>query len=121
MTVSNCTFGSGHGVSIGSNIATQFVGDVRGVHDLLVNNCTFTGTEYGIHMKSDRDRGGTVQNARYLDLTMSNVNFPIAIYANYNTIQTPKSVINFTPANAATNGPATSGRHDAVLAKHHHQ
>ena len=105
MTVSNCTFGSGHGVSIGSLIATQFVGDVRGVHDLLVSSCTFTGTEYGIHMKSDRDRGGTVQNARYLDLTMSNVNFPIAIYAYYNTIQTPKTTINFTPTDAATNGP----------------
>ena len=105
MTVSNCTFGAGHGVSIGSLIATQFVGDVRGVHDLVVSNCTFNGTEYGIHMKSDRDRGGTVQNARYLDLTMSNVVFPIAIYANYNTIGTPKSVINFTPENAATNGP----------------
>jgi polygalacturonase len=105
MTVSNCTFGSGHGVSVGSLIATQFVGDVRGVHDLLVNNCTFNGTEYGIHMKSDRDRGGTVQNARYLDLTMSNVNFPIAIYAYYNTIGTPKTTLNFTPEGAATNGP----------------
>ena len=106
VTISNCFFGSGHGLSIGSLIATQFVGDVRGVHDLLVSNCTFNGTEYGIHMKSDRDRGGTVQNARYLDLVMTNVNFPIAIYGFYNTIGTPKTTINFTPLDAATNGSA---------------
>ena len=107
VTISNCFFGTGHGLSIGSLIATQFVGDVRGVHDLLVSNCTFNGTEYGIHMKSDRDRGGTVKNARYLDLVMTNVNFPIAIYGFYNTIGTPKTAINFTPLAAATNGPQT--------------
>src|ERR1017187_5241595 len=105
ITVSNCTFGTGHGLSIGSLIQTQIVGDVRGVHDLLVSNCTFNGTEYGIHMKSDRDRGGVVQNLTYRDITMTNVNFPIAIYGYYNTIGTPKTTIDFTPGDAAADGP----------------
>src|ERR1039458_3160893 len=107
ITVSNCTFGTGHGVSIGSLIQTQIVGDVRGVHDLLVSNCTFNGTEYGIHMKSDRDRGGVAQNLTYRDITMTNVNFPIAIYGYYNTIGTPKTTIDFTPSDAAADGSQT--------------
>jgi polygalacturonase len=79
ITVSNCTFGTGHGVSIGSD---RFEG---GVHDLLVSNCTFNGTENGIRMKSDRDRGGLVQNLQYLDITMTNVGYPITIYSYYDS------------------------------------
>ena len=85
ITVSNCTFGTGHGVSIGSDIQ-------GGVHDLTVSNCTFNGTVNGIRMKSDSDRGGLVQNLRYLDLTMTNVAYPITIYSYYDTIGTPNSV-----------------------------
>ena len=95
ITISNCTFGTGHGLSIGSITS-------GGVHGLIVSNCSFNGTEYGIHMKSDRDRGGPVQNLRYLDLTMTNVVFPIAIYSYYNEIGTPKSSINVSPLMAST-------------------
>ncbi len=95
ITISNCTFGSGHGLSMGSTTS-------GGVHDLLVSNCAFNGTEYGIHMKSDRDRGGLVQKLRYLSLTMTNVNFPIAIYSYYNEIGTPSSTINVSPFMAST-------------------
>ena len=91
MTVSNCTFGTGHGVSIGS--PTQ-----RGVHDLLVSNCTFNGTDNGIRLKSDRDIGGLVENLRYIDITMTNVDYPIIVYSFYDTIGTPN---NITPSNAA--------------------
>jgi len=95
ITISNCTFGTGHGLSIGSTTS-------GGVQDLLVSNCTFNGTEYGIHMKSDRDRGGLVQNLTYLDLTMTNVTFPIAVYSYYNEIGTPKTAINVSPDMAST-------------------
>ncbi len=91
MTVSNCTFGTGHGVSIGS--PTQ-----RGVHDLLVSNCTFNGTDNGIRLKSDRDIGGLVENLRYIDITMTNVDYPIIVYSFYDSIGTPN---NITPSNAA--------------------
>ena len=59
VTVTNCTFGTGHGVSIGSITS----GDVS---NLTVINCTFNGTDYGIRMKSDNDRGGLVQNLNVL-------------------------------------------------------
>jgi polygalacturonase len=83
--VSNCTFGTGHGVSIGSITSGN-------VHDIVVSNCTFNGTVNGIRMKSDNDRGGLIQNLQYLDITMTNVAYPITIYSYYNTIGTPNSI-----------------------------
>ncbi len=98
ITVSNCFFGTGHGVSIGSSVN----GAGNGVHDLIVSNCTFNGTEYGIHIKTDRGIGGVVQNLQYRDLTMANVNFPIAIYGYYNVIGAPTSSIKVSPSMAST-------------------
>jgi hypothetical protein len=95
ITVSNCTFGTGHGVSVGSETE-------GGVHDLLVSNCTFNGTENGIRMKSDRDIGGLIQNLRYLDISMTNVGYPIVIWSYYDSVGSPN---NITPATAAANPP----------------
>ena len=74
--ITNCTYGFGHGVSIGSY--TQ-----GGVSNITVINCTFNNTEAGIRIKTDRDRGGFVHDMKYLNLRMTNVNFPILIYASY--------------------------------------
>ena len=63
-----------------------------GVHDIIVSNCAFNGTVNGIRMKSDNDRGGLVQNLQYLDITMTNVAYPITIYSYYNTVGTPNNV-----------------------------
>jgi polygalacturonase len=72
----HCTYGNGHGVSIGSPTA-------GGVSDITVEDCTFTNTECGIRIKSDRGRGGVVQRLTYRNLKMTNVGFPILIYAAY--------------------------------------
>ncbi len=94
--ITNCAFGDGHGVSIGSYTS-------GGVSNLLVASCTFSNTDQGIRIKSDRDRGGVVQNLTYCNLSMSNVTYPILIYAAYtNTSSTFKAVNNLTPAIAAT-------------------
>jgi len=95
ITVSNCWFGTGHGVSIGSDTE-------GGVNNLLVSNCWWNGTEYGIHGKSDTDRGGTMQNLVYEDLTMSNVNFAIAFYSTYDKVGAPQNSFTFTPSYAST-------------------
>ncbi len=97
VTISNCAFGVGHGLSIGSSTS-------GGINNVLVSNCTWSGTEYGIHMKSDRGAGGVVQNLVYRDLTMTNVNFVIAIYSYYDQIGAPPHTINETPFGASTNG-----------------
>ena len=99
ITISNCTFGTGHGLSIGS--PTQ-----DGVSNLVVANCSWNGTEYGIKGKTDRTQGGTMQDIHYSNLTMTNVNFPIAFYSHYDTLMSPSKTINVPPATAA--GDTTS-------------
>jgi polygalacturonase len=74
--ITNCVYGYGHGVSIGSHTA-------GGVSNLTVVNCTFNNTDCGIRIKSDRDRGGFVHSLSYLNLRMTNVGFPILIYGSY--------------------------------------
>jgi hypothetical protein len=92
LLITNCTFGAGHGVSIGSGISV-------GISNLTVINCTFNGSDYGIRMKSDTNSGGMVQNLNYLNLGMTNVKYgAITIYSYYNEIGTPTGI---TPATAA--------------------
>ncbi|MFT3782195.1 MAG: glycosyl hydrolase family 28 protein [Nibricoccus sp.] len=74
--ITNCKYGYGHGVSIGSPTK-------GGVHDITVTHCTFTNTECGIRIKTDRDRGGHLRSLVYSDLQMTNVDFPILVYAAY--------------------------------------
>jgi PKD repeat protein len=94
ITISNCFFGTGHGVSIGS--LTQ-----GGVNNVTVSNCSWYGTEYGIKMKTDRDRGGLMQNLKYCDLVMTNVNIPLAFYEYYNSMGSPTKNITNAPAGVA--------------------
>ncbi len=85
IVVTNCIFGNGHGVSIGSYTSS-------GVSNLTVINCTFNGTQNGIRLKSDNDRAGLVQNLSYLNLGMTNVNMPFVIYSYYNSSISPNNV-----------------------------
>ncbi len=92
--LTNNTYGSGHGVSIGSYTD-------GGVSNITVMNCTFNGTDNGIRIKSDIGRGGLVQNINYFNLGMTNVHMPIQVYGYYlfnGGAYTPSSV---TPAMAA--------------------
>ena len=74
--IRNNKYGYGHGVSVGSYTH-------GGVSNITVENCTFTNTDCGIRIKSDRDRGGLVENMTYRNLKMTNVGIPILIYASY--------------------------------------
>jgi polygalacturonase len=74
--IENCTIHHGHGISIGSGTAT-------GIHDMLVRNCTFDGTDNGIRIKSMRGAGGPVENIRYTNLQMKNVDNAIVLQLNY--------------------------------------
>ena len=90
--ITNCTYGFGHGVSIGSY--TQ-----GGVSNITVVNCTFHDTEAGIRIKTDRDRGGFVHDMKYLNLRMTNVGCPILIYASYMAQEKEfRNLNNLTPA-----------------------
>ncbi len=94
--ITNCTYGYGHGVSIGSHTR-------GGVSNITVVNCTFKNTEAGIRIKTDRDRGGSVHNLSYRNLQMTNVGFPILIYAAYMAKERPyRDLTKLTPEIAAT-------------------
>ena len=99
--LTNNIYGSGHGLSIGSYTD-------GGVQNITVINCTFNGTDNGIRIKSDNNlygtsKGGLVQNINYFNLGMTNVHFPIQIYAYYNLIGTPSGI---SPNYAATQAVA---------------
>ncbi|MGA2788531.1 MAG: glycosyl hydrolase family 28 protein [Verrucomicrobiota bacterium] len=97
--ITNCTFGTGHGVSLGGN--TQ-----GGVSNLTVINCTFNGTDNGIRMKSDNlttggdGEGGVAQNLYYYNIRMTNITYaPIIIYSYYKEYGNPTTA-NIAPAKA---------------------
>jgi polygalacturonase len=76
ITVTDCTFLHGHGMSIGSETA-------GGVRNVTVKNCTFENTENGIRIKSDTRRGGIVENLICDGITMKNVNPAITFTCTY--------------------------------------
>jgi len=85
LVITNCAFGSGHGVSIGSTVTD-------GITNLTVVNCSFNGTVNGIRMKCDSDASSPVTNLNYLNLSMTNVELPIVIYTYYNVTETPDNI-----------------------------
>jgi polygalacturonase len=66
ITITDCTFEHGHGVSIGSEIA-------GGVQNVRVERVSFKGTDQAIRIKAARDRGNDVSNISYKDITMDGV------------------------------------------------
>lgn len=81
ITITNDTFGSGHGCSIGS-FTDGGAGGI-GLNGLAVTNCTFNATSNGIRLKSTDGRGGLVENLYYSGLTMTNVPTPLSIESYY--------------------------------------
>ena len=99
--ITNCVFGIGHGVSIGSNTR-------GGVSNMTVASCSFNGTDYGIRMKSNDSSssggdGGITESISYRNITMTNIVYgAIVIYSYYGSggiYGTPTTV---TPYGAST-------------------
>jgi polygalacturonase len=76
ISITDCTFKHGHGLSIGSET-------VGGIRNLVVRNCTFEDTDNGIRIKSPRGKGGKVENLVYENLTMKNVKGAITFTCYY--------------------------------------
>jgi polygalacturonase len=57
----------GHG---GVTVGSEMSGGVRNMH---VSNCTFMGTDVGLRFKSNRGRGGVVENIFISDIWMTNI------------------------------------------------
>jgi polygalacturonase len=76
ITIADCTFEHGHGLSIGSEIA----GGAQNIH---AERVSFIGTDQGIRIKANRDRGNDVSNISFKDITMNQVKTSILISEYY--------------------------------------
>lgn len=76
ITITDCTFENGHGLSIGSEIA----GGVQHVHAERIH---FKGTDQGIRIKANRDRGNDVSDITFKDIDMVDVKTAILISEYY--------------------------------------
>jgi polygalacturonase len=76
ITITDCEFLHGHGLSIGSEIA-------GGANNIHAERIHFKGTDQGLRIKANRDRGNQVYNISYKDITMEDVKTSILISAYY--------------------------------------
>jgi polygalacturonase len=67
LVVKNCIVYHGHG---GVTIGSEMSGGVKNMH---VSNCTFLGTDVGLRFKSNRGRGGIVENIYISNIEMINI------------------------------------------------
>ena len=67
LVIRSCIVFHGHGgVTIGSEMS-------GGVKNVYVTGCTFIGTDVGLRFKSNRGRGGVVENIFFSDIYMINI------------------------------------------------
>ena len=85
ITITDCTFLHGHGLSIGSEIA----GGAQNIHAERIH---FDGTENGIRIKANRDRGNDVSHISFRDIDMKGVKSAIIISEYYPKIPSPADV-----------------------------
>jgi polygalacturonase len=74
--ITDCTFLHGHGLSIGSEIA-------GGAQNIRAERIHFEGTDNGIRVKANRDRGNDVSHLVFRDITMKDVKNALIISEYY--------------------------------------
>jgi polygalacturonase len=95
ITITDCTFLHGHGLSIGSEIA-------GGASNIRAVRIHFKGTDNGIRVKANRDRGNNVGHLFFRDIDMIDVKNALVISEYYPKIlppgtELPQSITRLTP------------------------
>ena len=83
ITITDCTFVHGHGLSIGSEIA-------GGARNIRAERIHFEGTDNGIRIKANRDRGNDVGNLLFRDIEMKDVKNALIISEYYPKVLPPE-------------------------------
>jgi polygalacturonase len=83
ITITDCIFLHGHGLSVGSEIA-------GGAWNIRAKDIHFEGTDNGIRIKANRDRGNNVGNIEFSDIEMSNVKNALIISEYYPKVMPPE-------------------------------
>lgn len=84
ITITDCTFMHGHGLSVGSEIA-------GGAQNIRAERIHFDGTDNGIRVKANRDRGNDVGHLVFRDIDMKNVRNALIISEYYPKVLPPDS------------------------------
>jgi polygalacturonase len=84
ITITDCIFLHGHGLSIGSEIA-------GGARNIRAERIYFEGTDNGIRVKANRDRGNDVGPLMFRDIDMKNVKNALIISEYYPKVLPPES------------------------------
>jgi polygalacturonase len=84
ISITDCTFLHGHGLSIGSEIA-------GGAQNIRAERIHFEGTDNGIRVKANRDRGNDVSHLVFRDIEMKDVKNALVISEYYPKILPPES------------------------------
>jgi polygalacturonase len=84
ITITDCTFLHGHGLSIGSEIA-------GGAMNIRAERIHFEGTDNGIRVKANRDRGNDVGPLLFRDIDMKDVKNALIISEYYPKVMPPDS------------------------------
>ena len=82
ITITDCTFLHGHGLSIGSEIA-------GGAHNIRAKRIHFKGTDNGIRIKANRDRGHDVGPVFIRDVDMIDVKNALIVSEFYPKVLPP--------------------------------
>jgi len=82
ITITDCTFMHGHGLSIGSELA-------GGAQRIRAERIHFDGTDNGIRIKANRDRGNDVSDLVFRDIEMKNVKYALIISEYYPRVLPP--------------------------------
>jgi polygalacturonase len=82
ITITDCIFLHGHGLSIGSELA----GGAQNIHAERIH---FEGTDNGIRVKANRDRGNDVGHLSFRDIDMKDVKYALVISEYYPKILPP--------------------------------
>ena len=82
ITIRDCTFMHGHGVSVGSELS-------GGASNILAERIHFEGTDNGIRVKANRDRGNDVGHLVFRDLDMKDVKYAIIVSEYYPKVLPP--------------------------------
>jgi polygalacturonase len=80
--IRDCTFLHGHGLSIGSEIA-------GGARNIRAERIRFEGTDNGIRVKANRDRGNDVGSLSFSDIEMKDVKNALIISEYYPKVSPP--------------------------------
>ncbi|MGO4516573.1 glycoside hydrolase family 28 protein [Terriglobus sp. 2YAB30_2] len=83
ITITDCTFMHGHGLSIGSEIA-------GGAQNIRAERIHFDGTDQALRIKANRDRGADVSNIVFKDIDIKNVGMAILISEYYPKVLPPE-------------------------------